>query len=102
MKILNGAVTMAMLAFAITSHAQIIEKKSLNLEGAKKAIAAAVDYAKKSNAPGGVIAVVDEGGNLMALERLDGTDLERISPWLRTFLPGVSRSQARRECMGSA
>ena len=50
-----------------------IEKKSLNLDGAKKAIAAAVDYAKKNNAPGGVIAVVDEGGNLMALERLDGT-----------------------------
>jgi uncharacterized protein GlcG (DUF336 family)/mannose-6-phosphate isomerase-like protein (cupin superfamily) len=55
------------------ARAQIIEKKSLNLDGAKKAIAAAVDYAKKNKAPGGVIAVVDEGGNLMALERLDGT-----------------------------
>jgi uncharacterized protein GlcG (DUF336 family)/mannose-6-phosphate isomerase-like protein (cupin superfamily) len=73
MKILNGAVTTAMLAFAITTHAQVVEKKSLNLDGAKKAIAAAVDYAKKNNAPGGVVAVVDEGGNLMALERLDGT-----------------------------
>jgi glc operon protein GlcG len=62
-----------MLAFAIATQAQVVEKKSLNLEGAKKAIAAAVDYAKKNNAPGGVIAVVDEGGNLMALERLDGT-----------------------------
>ncbi len=62
-----------MLAFTAASHAQIVEKKSLNLDGAKKAIAAAVDYAKKNNAPGGVIAVVDEGGNLMALERLDGT-----------------------------
>jgi uncharacterized protein GlcG (DUF336 family)/mannose-6-phosphate isomerase-like protein (cupin superfamily) len=55
------------------ANAQIVEKKSLNLDGAKKAIAAAVDYARKNNAPGGVIAVVDEGGNLMALERLDGT-----------------------------
>jgi uncharacterized protein GlcG (DUF336 family)/mannose-6-phosphate isomerase-like protein (cupin superfamily) len=54
-------------------HAQIVEKKSLDLNGAKKVIAAAADYAKKNNAPGGVIAVVDEGGNLMALERLDGT-----------------------------
>ena len=27
----------------------------------------------KLHAPGGVIAVVDDGGNLMALERLDGT-----------------------------
>ncbi len=51
----------------------MVEKKSLDLSGAKKAIAAAVDYAHKNNAPGGVIAVVDEGGNLMALERLDGT-----------------------------
>jgi glc operon protein GlcG len=61
------------LLVGATTQAQVIEKKSLNLDGAKKAIAAAVDYAKKNNAPGGVIAVVDEGGNLMALERLDGT-----------------------------
>ncbi len=61
------------MAVAANSHAQIVEKKSLNLDGAKKAIAAAVEYAKKNNAPGGVVAVVDEGGNLMALERLDGT-----------------------------
>src|SRR5438477_936739 len=63
----------ASVGIAATIHEQIVEKKSLNLDGAKKAIAAAVDYARKSNAPGGVIAVVDEGGNLMALERLDGT-----------------------------
>ena len=72
MKILTGTLV-ALVAITVSSHAQIIEKKSLNLDGAKKAIAAAVDYANKSNAPGGVIAVVDEGGNLMALERLDGT-----------------------------
>ena len=61
-------------SFVVTPvRAQIVEKKSLNLDGAKKAIAAAVDYAKKNKAPGGVVAVVDEGGNLMALERLDGT-----------------------------
>ena len=61
------------MAVAANSHAQVVEKKSLNLDGAKRAIAAAVEYAKKNNAPGGVVAVVDEGGNLMALERLDGT-----------------------------
>src|ERR1051326_9005835 len=53
--------------------AQTVEKKRLTIDGARKVIAAAVAYAKKNNAPGGVIAVVDEGGNLMALERLDGT-----------------------------
>src|SRR6266498_1242408 len=73
MKLLTGTIIAAFVFVAAHSHAQVVEKKSLNLDGAKKAIAAAVDYAKKNNAPGGVIAVVDEGGNLMALERLDGT-----------------------------
>ena len=67
------SVVLPLVTLAVVAHAQTIEKKSLDLGGAKKAIAAAVDYAKKNNAPGGVIAVVDEGGNLMALERLDGT-----------------------------
>src|SRR5438552_2225211 len=73
MKIQTGTLIAAMLALGVTGYAQVVEKKSLNLDGAKKALAAAVDYAKKNNAPGAVIAVVDEGGNLMALERLDGT-----------------------------
>src|SRR5512132_3051958 len=73
MKISNISAIAVMLAFALTDQAQVIEKKSLNLDGAKTAIAAAVDYAKKNKAPGAVIAVVDEGGNLMALERLDRT-----------------------------
>ena len=61
------------MLIVLSSQGQVVEKKSLNLEGANKAIAAAIDYAKKNNAPGGVIAVVDDGGNLMGLERLDGT-----------------------------
>ena len=65
------------LAIAISAHtaarAQTIEKKALNLEGAKKVIAAATAEAKSKNAPGGAIAVVDEGGNLIAVERLDNT-----------------------------
>src|SRR5213594_1794530 len=75
MKILTSTLLAILVTISAVApaHAQFMEKKSLNLDGAKKAIAAAVDYAKKNNAPGGVIAVVDEGGNLMALERLDGT-----------------------------
>src|SRR6266446_8429844 len=72
MRLLTGII-IAAIGVAANAQGQIIEKKSLDLSGAKQAIAAAVDYAKKNNAPGGVIAVVDEGGNLMALERLDGT-----------------------------
>src|SRR5687767_5312668 len=61
------------ISAAVFANAQTVEKKTLTIDGAKKVIAGAVAYAKKNNAPGGVIAVVDEGGNLMALERLDGT-----------------------------
>ena len=62
-----------LLTTSLFAHAQTIDKKALTLDGAKKVIAGAVAYAKKNNAPGGVIAGVDDGGNLMALERLDGT-----------------------------
>jgi gluconolactonase len=61
------------LSAALLANAQTVEKKALTIDGAKKVIAGAVAYAKKNNAPGGVIAVVDDGGNLMALERMDGT-----------------------------
>jgi glc operon protein GlcG len=66
-------ISLLVLGVTVIANAQTTDKKSLTIEGAKKVIAAAVVYAKKNNAPGGVIAVVDEGGNLMALERLDGT-----------------------------
>jgi glc operon protein GlcG len=51
----------------------VSSKKTLNLEGARKVIAAAMAEAKRLDAPGGVVAVVDDGGNLVALERMDGT-----------------------------
>src|SRR5947199_3473650 len=67
------AAALMLSAVAVTSQAQVIDKKGLALDGAMKVIAAAVAEAKRVNAPGGVIAVVDDGGNLMALERLDNT-----------------------------
>jgi glc operon protein GlcG len=63
----------AVLALASSAAAQIVEKKALTLAGAEQVILAAKAEAKRLNAPGGVIAVVDDGGNLMALARLDGT-----------------------------
>jgi glc operon protein GlcG len=64
---------LAFSAIATNMQAQTLEKKSLSLDGARRVIATAVAEARRLNAPGGVIAVVDDGGNLMALERLDGT-----------------------------
>jgi uncharacterized protein GlcG (DUF336 family) len=61
------------VTFVGTSQAQVVEKKTLTLEGARQIIATAIGEARRLKAPGGVIAVVDDGGNLMALERLDGT-----------------------------
>jgi glc operon protein GlcG len=64
---------LAFSAIAGAAQAQTVDKKSLTLEGARRVIASALAEAKRLQAPGGVIAVVDDGGNLMALERLDGT-----------------------------
>jgi glc operon protein GlcG len=69
-RILGGAVLM--LATGAAARGQVMQKKTLNLEGARQIIAAAQAEAKKNNATG-VVAVVDDGGNLVALERLDGT-----------------------------
>lgn len=52
---------------------QTADKKTLTLDGAERVIAAAKAKAQEVKSPGGVIAVVDAGGNLMALSRLDGT-----------------------------
>jgi glc operon protein GlcG len=60
-------------ALVAVANGQTAEKKTLTLQGAEQVIAAVKNEATKLHAPGGVIAVVDDGGNLMALERLDGT-----------------------------
>ena len=59
-------------AVAATAEAQLAQRHSLTLDGARQVIAAATTYAR-GKAGTAVIAVVDEGGNLMALERLDNT-----------------------------
>src|SRR5437667_8581222 len=63
----------AILSVISLASAQTVGKKTLTLQGAERVIAAAKAEAQRLHAPGGVIAVVDDGGNLMALERLDGT-----------------------------
>ncbi len=65
---LLGCALLAPLAAAQTS----IDAPSLTLEGARIAIDAAAAKARADGA-GGAIAVVDQGGNLVALDRLDGT-----------------------------
>lgn len=64
---------MAVLASSGAS-AQVIEKKTLGLEAAQKVIAAAKAEARANNWRM-VIAVVDDGGHLIAMERMDGAQL---------------------------
>lgn len=67
-----AVVLAAALAGTAGLLAQTMQKRTLTLDGARKVIAAAQVEARKNNTTG-VIAVVDDGGNLMALERIDGT-----------------------------
>lgn len=72
LKLLLGGLAVVLLASPGYAES-VSDKRGLTLEGAKKVIAVTVAEAKRVNAPGGSIAVVDGGGNLLALERLDQT-----------------------------
>lgn len=61
-----------------TAQAQLIEKKALTLEGAKR-IAAAAEAKAKADGARVVIAVVDESGSLLLLERLDDTQVASVN-----------------------
>ena len=73
-RIRRGLATASVLLGATAAFAagQVAEKKVLTLEGAKKVAAAAAADARAHD-EGAAIAIVDDGGNLLYLERLDGT-----------------------------
>jgi hypothetical protein len=57
----------------VAAAGAVTTKKVLTLAGARQVLAAAVAEAQKSSPGTGAIAVVDDGGNLIAVERLDST-----------------------------
>ena len=65
------------LAVALPGFAQLANKKALTLEVAKKIAAAAEVEAKKNNW-NVVICVVDDGANLMYLQKMDGTQIGSV------------------------
>jgi len=75
---MSMSISAALMALALASASgadqsnTVAVKRVLTLEGAKKVLMACEAEAKSKNASG-VIAVVDDGGNLLALYRLDGT-----------------------------
>ena len=64
-------------ALSMNANAQLADKKVLTLEAAKKIAAAAEGEARKNNW-NVVIAVVDDGGHLVYLQRIDGTQTGSI------------------------
>ena len=83
LRVLAGVALAALAALAVAAgivgvtaqtmeKGATLEKKSLTLSGAKLVAGAAEAEAKRLNA-GGSIAIVDDGGNLLYLARLDNT-----------------------------
>lgn len=75
-KIAVAAVVTGMMAGI--AQAQLVQKTALTLDGAKQVMAAAEAKAKTEGARV-VIAVVDDGGNLLLLERLDDTQVASVN-----------------------
>jgi uncharacterized protein GlcG (DUF336 family) len=64
-------------ALSMNANAQLADKKVLTLDAAKKIAAGAEAEARKNNW-NVVIAVVDDGGHLVYLQRIDGTQTGSI------------------------
>jgi glc operon protein GlcG len=69
-KLLSSLLALGLAAAA--SAGQVVHTKNLGVDGAR-AVANAAEAKAKSLGAGGAIAVVDQGGNLLYLVRLDGT-----------------------------
>lgn len=65
------------LAASVALSAQLAEKKALTLAAAKKIAAAAEAEARKNNWSV-VIVILDEGGHLVYLQRMDGVQIASI------------------------
>src|SRR3989440_151048 len=65
------------LTLAASASAQLMDKKALTLDGAKKLAAAAEAEATK-NSWRVVIVIVDDGGHLLYLQRIDETQTGSI------------------------
>jgi uncharacterized protein GlcG (DUF336 family) len=76
-KLLSLIVLAVFAALSVNANAQLADKKVLTLEAAKKIAVAAEAEARKNNW-NVVIAVVDDGGHLVYLQRIDGTQTGSI------------------------
>lgn len=65
--------SLAFLLLIATAQAQVKTTYALTQESCKKMAATAIKHAVDNAAPGGSVAIVDAGGHLLYLERMDNT-----------------------------
>ena len=82
-------VILLVLIIAVPSTAQLTSKKALTLEAAKKLAALAESEAMK-NKWTMVIVIVDDGGNVMYLERMDNTQIGSIEVAIQKAKTAIS------------
>jgi len=78
-----------MLLFTLNAAAQLADKKALTLEAAKK-IATAAEAEAKKNSWNVVIAIVDDRGHLVYLQRIDGTQTGSIDVAIKKAQTAIS------------
>lgn len=69
--------TMLTMLLAMAAGAQLSTRKALNLSAAKQ-LAAAAEAEAKANNWNVVIAILDDGANLIYLQRMDGTQVGSV------------------------
>jgi glc operon protein GlcG len=84
--LINTAALLVAASTAVCGDPVTAPTSQLTLAGARQIIASAVNEAQRLKSPGGSIAVVDAGGHLVALERLDHSF---------TASPGIAIGKAR-------
>ncbi len=84
-----GVTLLGLLLSGATASAQLMDKKGLSLEVAKKIAAAAEAEAVKNNWKV-IIAIMDDGGHLVYLERLDEAQLGSIDVAIQKAHTAVS------------
>jgi glc operon protein GlcG len=87
--LIASVTVMGFLLSAAIASAQLMDKKGLTLEAAKKVAAAAEEEALK-NKWTVVIAIVDDGGALIYLQRLDETQIGSIEVAIQKAKTAVS------------
>ena len=96
------AASFAVLLATLSFHAaaQLTDKKALTLDAAKK-IAAAAEAEAVKNKWNVVIAVVDDGGHLIYLQRMDTTQTGSIDVAIRKAQTAMSRILTAAEVMAA-